>query len=65
MSSLREEIVSEIKHCDKVIQDAAAEMAGLMAQQKSYRDRKTMLIRLLFLYDKENPDERKESENDA
>lgn len=64
MSSLREEIVSEIAYCDKVIQDDDVEMSGLTEHQKCYRDRKAMLLGLLKLYDKEHPCG-KDGENDA
>lgn len=64
MANLREEIVSEIAYCDKVIQDDAVEMSGLTEHQKCYCDQKAMLLGLLKQYDKEHLDE-KDGENDA
>lgn len=64
MSSLREEIVSEIAHCEKEIERANAEIAVQSARHDLYSDQKSMLHGLLIQYDKEHPDE-KEGENDA
>lgn len=65
MKTFREELVNEIALCEKKLERANTEIAVQNALVDLYADQKTMLYGLLIQYDKEHPDERKESENNA
>ena len=65
MSTLREEIVSEIAFCEKEIKQDDIEIAVWEERKKIHFDQKAMLIGMLELYDAEHPFQLNGGDSDA